>query len=277
MKAQLSRLSKHARVRRWQSELMGMWLRAFPDRVEPGTATVGVAYYRTPRHLKIQLARIRKHSDPAILRRVIVVDNHSGDGVAKVHENDVVQVHEFPQNFGHGAALDWAAWYTETEFFIALDSDAWPVSNQWLARLLNPLREGAAIAGIRHERDFIHPSCLAIRTGTLRRLRLSFSEKYPAFPMRHDDPDNGRLYWDTGERISWVLKQRGEPIERIFADRPDQATYVGSVYGGVVYHQWYGTRLEVEPGRQDFDGIPREAIEREMNEWMAEFEAQGPR
>jgi glycosyltransferase involved in cell wall biosynthesis len=237
---------------------------------------VGVAYHRTPRHLRIQLARIKRHSDPRILRRVIVVDNHSGDGAAKSHEDDRVRVHEFPLNFGHGTALDWASWHTETEFFITLDSDAWPISDRWLSRLLDPLVEGASIAGIRHERDFIHPSCLAIRTATLRRNRLSFREKYPPFPMQHDDPDNGRLYWDTGERITWVLKQRGESIERIFADEPAQATYVGSVYGSAVYHQWYGTRLEVEPDRQDFDGIPREAIEREMEQWLADFEVEGP-
>jgi glycosyltransferase involved in cell wall biosynthesis len=221
------------------------------------------------------MARIKKHSDPDVLRRVIVVDNHSCDGAAKVHEDDLIQVHEFPQNFGHGFALDWAAWNTKTEFFIALDSDAWPVSDQWLARLLDPLKQGASVAGIRHERDFIHPSCLAIRTSALRLHRLSFREKYPPFPMRHDDPDNGRLYWDTGERISWVLKQRGEPLERILADKPAQATYVGSVYGGAVYHQWYGTRLEVEPERQDFDGIARAVIEREMEQWLADFEVEG--
>ncbi len=272
MRVLLSRLSTHARVRRLQAELMGWWFRAFPGRLEPGTATVGVAYHRTPRHLRIQLARIKRHSGPRILRRVIVVDNQSGDGVAKGQEDGLVRVHEFPLNFGHGTALDWAAWHTKTEFFIALHSDAWPISDQWLSRLLDPLIEGASIAGIRHERDFIHPSCLAIRTATLRRNRLSFREKYPPFPMQHDDPDNGRLYWDVGERISWVLKGQGKRVERVLADRRDQATYVGSVYGGVVYHQWYGSRLDAEPDRQDFDGIPREVIESEMDRWLADFE-----
>lgn len=273
MKPLLSRLSTRGRVRRGQSELMRWWLRAFPGWLESGTVTVGVAYYRTPRHLRTQLSQIRKHSDLSILRRVIVVDNNSGDGTAKEYQDELVRVHEFPLNFGHGAALDWAAWQAATEFFIALDSDAWPISDHWLARLLDPLKQGAAIAGIRHERDFIHPSCLAIRTATLRRHRLSFTERYPSFPMRHDDPDNGRLYWDTGERISWVLKQRGETLERIFADRPTQAAYVGSVYADVIYHQWYGTRLEVEPNRQEFDGIPRAAIERETELWLTGFDA----
>lgn len=261
-------LSTHARVQRLQRWAKRWELSLLPSELRHGDVTVGVAYYRTPRHLAIQMDQIRRHSDSRILRRVVVVDNSVSEHVAASFEGELVTVHEFPRNFGHGVALDWAAWHANTEFFIALDSDAWPVADSWLEVLLQPLREGAAVSGIKHERDFIHPSCLAIRTATLRKHRLSFVHRYPDFAMTNDDPNNGRLYWDVGERISWLLRQRGETIHGISADPSDSGTYVGSTYGSVVYHQWYGTRFATEPGRQSFDGIPRRVIEEEMYRWL---------
>ena len=267
----MTSLSAHARVRRAQMWAHRWILQRDCSRLEAGTATIGIAFYRTPRHLEIQLDRVLRHSDRSVLRQVRVVDNSAEEHIAAGYASNVILIDEMPANVGHGAALDWAAWHTETEFFIALDSDAWPIADNWLDILLTPLRQGAAISGIRHERDFIHPSCLAIRTATLRKHRLSFVHRYPDFPMRHEDPNNGRLYWDVGERISWVLKQRGERLHRIIADPSESDTYVGSTYGGVVYHQWYGTRLEVEPDRTEFDGIPRAVIEHEMERWLRGF------
>jgi len=262
------KLLTHSRPQQAQRWLKRWQLSTFPRELRGGEATIGVAYYLTPRHLDVQMERIRRHSDRSVLSRVLVVDNSVGEHYAKSFQDDLVMVEELPRNFGHGVALDWAAWHSETEFFIALDSDAWPIADDWLDVLLQPLRDGAAISGIRHERDFIHPSCLAVRTETLRKNRLSFVHRYPDFPMTHDDPDNGRLYWDVGERISWVLKQRGEQLNRIFADPSDEDTLVGSTYGGAIYHQWYGTRFATEPDRLEFDGIPRRVIQEEMNHWL---------
>jgi glycosyltransferase involved in cell wall biosynthesis len=267
-----SHLSIHAPIRRAQMWGMRWWLRAFPGRLEPGAATVIIAYWRTPKHLKVGLEQIRRHSDPSVLRRVIVVDNASGDGFAQTIEDDLVRVLQLPANLGHAVALDRASWEVRTEFTIALDSDAWPISDAWLARLLWPLSEGAAICGIRHG-NHIHPSGLAIRTTTLRRMRLSFRERYPSGEMTWDAPDRGRRWWDVGERITWEIRRRGMRIHPLEPDAREG--YVGATYGGVLYHQWYGSRLVAEPDRREFDGIPREVIERETDAWTARFAPDG--
>ena len=80
---------------------------------------------------------------------------------------------------GHGAALDLGWLRARTSVVVALDVDAFPISDQWLSRLTTPLDEGATVVGAHggevldrlsrdvppewRGRDFVHPCCLAMR------------------------------------------------------------------------------------------------------------------
>lgn len=259
------RAAKHTRVRIAQGWLLRQALGYSRRQLEPG-ATILIAYHRTPELIRKCIEQIRLLRSP-LLRQVLVVDNASGDGVVRALADELVQGIELPANWGHGWALDWAAWQVRTRYLVSLDSDAWPVADGWLEELVGALESGAACAGIYHHRDYVHPSCLAIETSTFLRERLSF---VPRLPPPGKDELLGSQFWDVGERISMRLLASGRRLHKLYADRPQDPTarMVGTVYGGVVYHLWYGTRVRLEADTH-FDGIPREVIEEERRDRTA--------
>lgn len=255
------RVPASARLRRLQSQLVRGVLALAPAPADPGV-TILIAYYRTPDLIETCLKNIRQHSS-SLLRRVIVIDNASGDGVGKTLGGGIVDWMELPLNCGHGQALDYGSRHVETKYLVSLDSDAWPVADNWLEELVGALDGGATVAGVYHHRGYIHPSCLAIATKTFRRYRLSFE---PHLPERAGEDDRlGRDRWDVGERISMVVRARGGNLRKLRADRPQDPDrkMLGATYGGLVFHLWYGTRVLVEGDRPAFDDISRETIEAE--------------
>src|SRR5689334_21334615 len=103
--------------------------------------------------------------------RLLVVDNASTDGAgtwldALARRGDIELIRT-SSNHGHGPALELARQALHTEYLITLDSDAFPLCDDWLLRLKALLDGGAWVAGIRHHRDYIHPSCLMIARRTL--------------------------------------------------------------------------------------------------------------
>lgn len=252
------RVPASSRLRQVQGRLLrgALSLRAAPSDLG---VTILIAYYRTPDLIETCLKNIQQHSS-SLLNRVIVVDNASADGVGSRLGGGIVDWMELPLNCGHGWALDYGSWHVKTRYLVSLDSDAWPVADNWLEELVGALDAGAAVAGIYHHRDYIHPSCLAIRTKTLRQHRLSFE---PYLPERAGEDDRlGRDRWDVGEHISTVMRARGGRLHRLPADKPQDSErkMLGTTYGSLVFHLWYGTRVSTDLSPSAFDGISRAAI-----------------
>src|SRR5277367_4591118 len=93
---------------------------------------VQLSTQRTLRHIAGQSARL------------IVVDNGSGDGVEEwlrvlASRGDIDLIRN-DSNISHGPAIEQAIRQTESRYIITLDSDAWPLSPDWLDRLRGTLQ-----------------------------------------------------------------------------------------------------------------------------------------
>jgi glycosyltransferase involved in cell wall biosynthesis len=204
--------------------------------------------------------------------RLVIVDNASTDGTEQwlrlLGQRGDIDLIRNETNIGHGPALELARSQTHSPYLVALDSDAFPLCDDWLPRLRAKLNDRVKVAGIRHHRDYIHPSCLLVSRHTLDDLNLSFlNEK--------DQPSQ----FDVAERISHEVKARGyeiDGLERTGAQRRGSVTepvYLGSEYEGVVYHQWYTTRAAMAPGMQ-IDDVPLDSMETSLRELFERYETE---
>ncbi|MBK1704718.1 glycosyltransferase [Halochromatium glycolicum] len=211
----------------------------------------------------VQLSVLRTlRSIDAARARLCVVDNASDDGTevwleSMARRGDIHLIRE-PANIGHGPGLERARRATGAPMILTLDSDAFPLCDDWLARLDALLKDKVKVAGIGHHRGYIHPSCLMIARDTLDALGLTFlNEK--------DRPSR----FDVAERISAEVKRRGFEIEALprtgaqCRGSRSEPVYLGSTYADIVYHQWYSTRAILAAGK-DVDDVPRAALERSL-------------
>jgi hypothetical protein len=185
---------------------------------------------------------------------IVVVDNGSTDGSREfLRDRSDLRTMLLPTNLGHGLALDIAVPGVSTTHLAVLDVDAFPVSNRWLEESIGALDAGAQVAGARLHRNFVHPSFLVTRTDVVRRFGLTFR---PVGSLRRLST-SAPLFLDVGEALSQrlVVKYGGGSALHFF-----EATSVvgpglaGSVFGGLVYHNLYGTQGEGrEAARQRFD------------------------
>lgn len=209
--------------------------------------------------------------------RLVVIDNASSDGAQ--HWLDMLALRgdilllRSPSNQGHGPALELGRRELARRGLLAplmltLDSDAFPLSDEWLAHLRKRLQEPVKVVGIGHHRNYVHPSCLMIAVRTLEELGVTFlNEK--------DRPS--RL--DVAERISVEVLRRGGQIsclERVGAfcrGSASEPVYLGSVYAEMLYHHWYTTRVQTS-GNRGVDDVASDAIERAWNHLLAEVHAE---
>jgi glycosyltransferase involved in cell wall biosynthesis len=228
--------------------------------VHNARAMTQMATLRTLRHCAGQDARL------------VVVDNASSDGTGEWLDvlcwRGDIDLLRNPTNPGHGPGLEQARRATRSPYLVTLDSDAFPLADDWLPRLRARLQDPVKVAGIRHHRDYIHPSCLMIARRTLDELGLSFLDEM-------DRPS--RL--DVAERLSGELKRRGYQIAGLTwtgAQRRGSASepvYLGSEYEGLIYHQWYTTRFATSVGRP-VDDVPQGAIECSLAELFQKYHAE---
>jgi glycosyltransferase involved in cell wall biosynthesis len=204
--------------------------------------------------------------------RLVVVDNGSNDGTEQwlrlLAQRGDIDLIRSETNPGHGPALELARSRTRSPYLVALDSDAFPLRDDWLAQLQARLKKRVKVAGILHHRDYVHPSCLLVARETLDQLGVSFlNEK--------DQPSQ----FDVAERISHEVKRRGFRIaglKRTGAQRRgsvSEPVYLGSEYEGVVYHQWYTTRAATAPG-MPVDDVTRESIDTSLAELFERYDAE---
>ncbi|MGA1839286.1 MAG: glycosyltransferase [bacterium] len=221
--------------------------------------------------VKMSTQRILRHSAD-YKARLVVVDNASDDGTEEwlkmLAQRGDIDLIKSKRNIGHGPGIELARREICSPYIVTIDSDAFPLSDDWLRQLHARLQDNVKVTGILHHRDYIHPSCLMIARKTLDELNLTFL----------DEKDRASRL-DVAERISCEIKKRGLRIaglECTGAKRRGSASepvYLGSEYGQIVYHQWYTTRAAMAPGRP-VDDVPREAIEQSLDEVFEEYHAE---
>lgn len=223
-----------------------------------------IANWNTRELIEDTVERVCRHTSGDY--ELLVVDNGSTDGSAEYLRSDPrVRAITLSRNIGHGKALDFAALIARGEILIALDSDAHPVADHWIAKLTEMLKNHAC-AGVHHHREYVHPCCLAIRASTFHGHRLSFQSRWTK-----DYAQLGRTAWDVGEAISMRLLEMGEKLAYVPLDpgtaevhqRNELGTVTrGGIYGGIVYHAWYGSRIKQDPAavERDLVATKKEAI-----------------
>ena len=198
-----------------------------------GSATLVLVTWNNALIIDDVLRAVRRHS-PADLP-ILVVDNGSSDATVEiVRSHEDVGLLRLPRNIGHGPAIDLALCRVRSKVAIMLDSDAFPIRDDWLDAALVPLRSpGVVIAGSRASRGFVHPMFCALEVQEVLARRLSFAV------YRRPGVVVGAERWgidafDTGEWLSRCLDEH----EKHFIDRtPNPVSGLpGMTAGGVVYH-----------------------------------------
>lgn len=206
----------------------------------PNRVTVIAVAFRSLDYLRTFLDALELRWDHRI-SEVIVVDNASRDGSRRVLEGaPLVRSIFLPVNIFHGPALDLATHFVQTEYFVTLDIDAFPISDEWLDVALEPLTRGFTVSGARYPllvsqgdlAPYAHPSFLAMRTRHFRDQRHSFAA------VRR----NGRLIFDAGGKISSTEGASTYLIETSSIRGPGD---IGAVYAGSVFHLFGGTRMRI--------------------------------
>ncbi|HWC49235.1 MAG TPA: glycosyltransferase [Solirubrobacterales bacterium] len=206
-------------------------------RLEPGAATVVTVNWNSWEHLKVLIDVVERRSPAST--RIIVVDNGSKDeSRARLAERPEVKTVKLPGNLGHELAMDTGVLLAETEFVVALDVDAFPLHDNWLAELLAPLDEGAMVSGARLNRQYVHPCCWAMR-------KARFVERRHSFRSHYQPREEGRdASGDVGEEISTAEAPNLHFFEVTSQRGPGD---VGTVFGDLVYHNFYATRFNASP------------------------------
>jgi len=206
-------------------------------RLAPGAVTVVTVNWNAAPYLETLLRLVRSRSPEGV--RVLVVDNGSRDGSRRLlAAHPGVRVVRLPFNAGHDLALDIGFLLAGTEYVVALDVDAFPLHDRWLGELLEPLGRGCEISGARLNREYVHPCCLAMRTARFVREGHSFRGRYR--PRAEGRDASG----DIGEEMSGRERGRLHFFDPSSRRGPGD---VGTVFGGLVYHNFYSTRFRATP------------------------------
>ena len=233
-------------------------------------ATVVIVSWNSQHFLRVALDAVRAASPPET--EIIVVDNHSTDGTRPflARRPDVKTIRS-PVNLGHGTALDLGFLLARTEYVVALDVDAFPVSDDWLPQLLGPLECGSGVSGAHVKGGFVHPCCLAMRSRDFAARRHTFVPRYGGrIATSADDVDAPG--WDVGWKIS-LRESNRYLIERTSVRGPGD---IGSVFGNIVYHNFYSVRFD-HPKQQVLSddeiefGVTSDAAREAWGEAVARF------
>ena len=184
-------------------------------------------------YLEVLIDTVRRRSPPGA--EILVVDNGSRDGsLEQLRRHPDVRVCRLRFNAGHELALDIGVLLCRTEFAVTLDVDAFPLHERWLEELLGPLSRGASVSGARLNREYVHPCCWAMRT---RR----FAERGHSFRSDYRPREAGR---DASGDVGEIISQREAPALHFLEVTEQRGPGdVGTVFGGLVYHNFYATRF----------------------------------
>jgi glycosyltransferase involved in cell wall biosynthesis len=259
-----------ASVKQALREIRERWLRAirpqgylmmvrclFPLR---RAATVVIVNWDSLEFLKVGVPQVRRFSPQGT--KIIVVDNGSVDGSVEWlrRQADVFTI-ALGGNWGHGSALDIGFLRSRTRFVIALDVDAFPITDSWLDSVLVPLDQGFTVAGAHggealdrlvpgidpdHIRpSFVHPCFLGMKLRRFVYRRRSFKRW----------PPTGPRVLDAGARLSVCEAAHLYYVEPTSTIGPG---FLGTVFGDVVYHNFHSTLHRQEGLEGTVEGV-REA------------------
>ncbi len=224
--------------------------------------TVITVNYNSLDKLKVLLGALERYTDDPI--DVIVIDNASKDGSREfLRAQPDIRSILLPVNIGHGFAADIGVLAAATATVVLFDIDAFPISPRWLPAVVEPLENGAVLAGAHVHRAYIHPCFLALRRSDFLDYKLSFA---PVGRCPSPEVPATGLYLDAGEAISQVLSLAygSNALHRIPPTSTIGPGVIGTIFGDVVYHNFYSTH-----GRGEFGRAGAQAWETAVREYVS--------
>ena len=224
--------------RPWNLVVKGLRARARRVQRRPGV-TIVIVNWNTHAVTRDMLRAVQQFTPGDV--EIMIVDNGSVDDSRQwLRSETSVRFVPLPANVGHAVALDIATLLSRTSTVVTLDSDAVPLCENWLSRVLDPLsQDRVVLAGLQSRRNFVHPVFAGLDVEAFIAKNLSFQVwKLPG--LADEDRVWGTNCWDTGE----LMTSRLEPSEYEFVERtPNRVPGLpGMTVGDVVYHHGGITR-----------------------------------
>jgi len=224
--------------------------------------TVVTVNYNSLDKVQVLLDALARYTEEPI--DIIVMDNASKDGSQEfLRAQPGIRPILLPLNIGHGFALDLGVLAASTSTVVTFDIDAFPVSAGWLAAVVDPLSDGACIAGAHVHRAYVHPCFSALRRSDFIEYRLSFA---PVGRCPSPEVPASGLYLDAGEAVSHVLSLAygSNALHKIAPTSTIGPGVIGTIFGDVVYHNFYSTH-----GRGKFGRAGAEAWEQAVRTYVS--------
>ena len=256
--------------------------------------TIIIAYAAgVPEILDVCLASLERH-DPGVPVSIRVVTDNAGflEATKVTMEYSSLGVSVYSYQIGeyktgsemHGKLLDAAVRDSNTEFILSLDSDCFPVADNWLAHLMGMHEHGAFVTGIlwpwippppdldeitiEHKirkyqcYNSTQVACQLIRREFLIENNLSYiGSRDTGFSVLDK-------VWEKGLTVSGLMPTRC-PVMKEGID-PEMNRMCCVVYGDMVYHHGAATR-SVTVGNVDPQGFLEEARQCVLQEKGAEW------
>lgn len=130
----------------------------------------------------------------------------------------------------------------KADYVITMDSDAFPVRDDWLELLTGAIDGQCVLSGVWRDElrasipPYIHPSCLCTTPGYVERYDLRFDYIPPVTGQRHD----------TLSEFTRVAADHGLPVFPLYRSNVNEwHRLMGGLYGDVIYHHGAGSRNRI--------------------------------
>lgn len=202
--------------------------------------TIVTVNHGTPKFIELCVKAIKLRTK--LPYRHVVIDNGSHRSVIKMlkqfHQDGWIQLiqQKNPRSAtSHAKALDWFMAASKEKNLVFMDSDAYPVVDGWLGKVLN--RSQADIIGPAHFRD---ESIVHVSTMIFER-RVWNAAGCPSFRINN----RGKVFIDTGMQFCYDARAKGFSI----------GAFSQQQFGEWVAHRWCGTRIANLSKGQRLDGV----------------------
>lgn len=217
-----------------------------PVASRPPVSVVTVTY-DTFFFVRLLVQKVREFIGPRAYE-IIVADRGSTDGtrewLAGQKDVRVMPMPQKVQRHDHGEAAEAAARAARHEIIVLLDSDAHPVSAQWLELTADRLDDDHRLAGpVFHGQHKGNPYGWYVHPHFMTFFKADLGRQVVLRKVRGDATDTGEEA--TIRMLDAGLGVLGYPLER--ADFPPGHPHFPTVGAGV-FHAWYGTRLIKDVG-----------------------------
>jgi len=202
--------------------------------------TIITVNHGTPKFIELCVKAVRLRTQKPY--RHVVIDNGSKRPIIQMlkqfQQDGWIQLIEQKNRksaTSHAKALDWFMTNSREQNLIFMDSDAYPVVEGWLGKIMN--NSQAAIIGPAHFRDesIVHVSTMIFERNTWS------SSGSPSFRINN----RRKIFIDTGMQFCYDAREKGFKI----------GAFPQEQFGKWVAHRWCGTRIESLPKGKSLDGV----------------------